>query len=141
VPGYSDAAARRPHAAFGVLDDVRRWVDLNRASNPVLVFLVDVVRALVAGLATGLRTVLTEVSWLGVTTAATMLGLVWCGWRIGLLVLTGFLSFGCWAVAESMDTLGLTLAAVLLSLLVGIPWASWRVAATGSWAPSVRYWT
>jgi glycine betaine/proline transport system permease protein len=107
---------------FRALNDVREWVDDNRASNPLLVALSSVSRSLVGGLANLFRTALGELSWLGVTVIATMIGLVWCGSRVALLVLVGFLSFGLLGLwPESMDTLALTLAAVVLSLAIGVP--------------------
>ncbi len=110
------------HGTFGVLNDMRAWIDANRTTNPALVFLVDVIRTAIGSLVAIFRAVLTEVSWIGVTVVAALIGFVWCGRRIGTLVLAGFLSFGLLGLwQESMETLALTLAAVALSLVVGLP--------------------
>lgn len=107
---------------FAALNEVRAWIDSNRTSNPALVFLIDVVRFAVGNLVIAFRSVLGEASWIAVTTIAAMIGLVWCGVRISLLVGAGFLSFGILGLwQESMDTLALTLAAVALSLALGFP--------------------
>lgn len=107
---------------FATLNDIRAWIDSNRTSNPVLVFLIDGVRFAVGDLVIAFRSVLGEASWIAVTTIAAMIGLVWCGVRISLLVGAGFLSFGILGLwQESMDTLALTLAAVALSLALGFP--------------------
>lgn len=107
---------------FAALNDIRAWIDSNRTSNPVLVFLIDGVRFAVGDLVIAFRSVLGEASWIAVTTIAAMIGLVWCGVRISLLVGAGFLSFGILGLwQESMDTLALTLAAVALSLALGFP--------------------
>lgn len=108
--------------AFKAFTDLREWVDANRTTNPALVLLVAVIRVPVGGLEDLFRTVLHSLSWLGVSVIAAMIGLVSGGRRIGLLVGTGFLVFGVLGLwQESMDTLALTLAAVVFSLSLGIP--------------------
>lgn len=114
------------HPAFATFTDLRTWVDVNRRSNPVLVFLVDVVRVGAGGVVDLFTGFLEVIGWLGVTVGAAMLAFAWCGLRIGLLTLGGFLAFGVLGLwQESIDTLGLTLAAVTLSLAVGLPVGIW----------------
>jgi glycine betaine/proline transport system permease protein len=56
-----------------------------------------------------------------VSTAAA-LAMVLAGWRIAVLTVAGFLAFGVLGLwQESVDTLVLTLSAVLLSVLIGVP--------------------
>lgn len=108
--------------AFGALNDLRAWIDTNRAANPVLVVLIEVVRGAVGGLVDGISALLHGLGWPGVTAAATGLALLLAGRRIALLVLGGFLAFGVLGLwEESIDTLALTLASVILSLAVGFP--------------------
>ena len=94
----------------------------------------------VGGLVAALRTTLTSLPWLGVTavTAAT-LGLVVGGWRLAALAVGGFLSFGVLGLwEERIDTLALTLAAVVLAVLIGVPLGHpGRPESTASW-PLIR---
>ena len=65
-----------------------------------------------------------EVGWLGVTALATYVGLAVASWRIALLVLGSFLSFGVLGYWEdSLDLLIITGIAVLLTVLIGMPLA------------------
>ncbi len=65
-----------------------------------------------------------EVGWLGVTAIATYVGLVVANWRIALLVLGSFLSFGVFGYWEdSLDLLIVTGISVALAVLIGMPLA------------------
>lgn len=108
--------------AFQFLNEVRAWIDSNRQSNPALVFLIGSIRAPIAQLVESFRDGLAAIGWTGLTAVMGGLGLVFGGWRLGLLAAGGFLTFGVlglWAAA--IDTLALTLAAVVISLVIGIP--------------------
>ncbi|GIE84463.1 ABC transporter permease [Actinoplanes regularis] len=120
---HTTAAADAPDAAaFRFLGDVRDWVDANRDTHPVFLYgvnylrlgvrlLVDVVRAALAGL--GLA---------GLVAIAGAIAFVLGGWRTALLAVAGLLGFGLLGLwPESVDTLALTLTAVLLSVLIGVP--------------------
>ncbi|GLW32826.1 ABC transporter permease [Actinoplanes regularis] len=120
---HTTAAADAPDAAaFRFLGDVRDWVDANRDTHPVFLYgvnylrlgvrlLVDVVRAALAGL--GLA---------GLVATAGAIAFVLGGWRTALLAVAGLLGFGLLGLwPESVDTLALTLTAVLLSVLIGVP--------------------
>jgi glycine betaine/proline transport system permease protein len=107
---------------FRALNTVRDWVDDNRNSSPVFLFFVNQIRLGVATLFDTLQAVLQGIGWLGVTAAVGALALVLAGWRIALLAVAGFLAFGVLGLwEESIDTLALTLTAVLLSLAIGVP--------------------
>jgi glycine betaine/proline transport system permease protein len=109
-------------AAFRIFNDFRDWVSDNRLSNPVLVVLVGVTRAAIAALADTSLLVLHGIGWPGAVLLATAAGLAVGGWRFGLLAATGFLSFGILGLWDpSIDTIAMTFASVLLSLLIGIP--------------------
>src|SRR5262249_24097972 len=61
-------------------------------------------------------------TWIGTTVAATLLAWRFGGLRAGIIMLSAFVSFalmGLWE--ESIQTLGLMVSAVILSLLVGMP--------------------
>ena len=67
-----------------------------------------------------------QIGWLGVTAIATYVGLVVASWRIALLVLASFLSFGVLGFwDESMDTLIVVLISVVLAIVIGMPLAVW----------------
>lgn len=65
-----------------------------------------------------------EVGWLGVVALATYLALVVASWRIALLVLGSFLSFGVFGFWQSsLDLLIVTAIAVALTVVIGMPLA------------------
>ena len=65
-----------------------------------------------------------EIGWLGVTAIATYVGLAVANWRIGLLVLGSFLSFGVFGYWEdSLDLLIITGIAVAITIIIGMPLA------------------
>jgi len=107
---------------FRALNAVRDWVDDNRNSSPVFLFFVNQIRLGAGTLFDTLQAVLQGMGWLGVTAAVGALALVLAGWRTALLAVAGFLAFGILGLwEESIDTLALTLTAVLLSLAIGVP--------------------
>ncbi|MBO2450088.1 ABC transporter permease subunit [Actinomadura barringtoniae] len=107
---------------FNALNDVRDWVEEHRNSNPVFIYIVNYLRLGIGNLFDALRSFLDLVSWPGLSAIAGAAGLVFAGWRVGLLAFAGVLCFGVLGLwDESMDTLALSVAAVLLSLVIGIP--------------------
>ena len=65
-----------------------------------------------------------EIGWLGVVAIATWVGYAIASWRIALLVLASFLSFGVFGFwQEAIDLLIVTGMAVGIALLVGMPLA------------------
>ncbi len=107
---------------FRALNGVRDWVDENRNSSPIFLFFVNSIRLAIARLVDLFQAILDGLTWPGVTAIAGALGLVLVGWRTALLMTVGFLSFGVLGLWEpAIETLALTLAAVVLSLGIGIP--------------------
>jgi glycine betaine/proline transport system permease protein len=107
---------------FRALNGVRDWVDANRTTSAVFVFIVNVIRQGVAGLVALILALLDGLGWVGVLAVAASIGLASGGRRIALLAMGGLVSLGVLGLwEESIDTLGLTLAAVVLSLAIGIP--------------------
>jgi len=107
---------------FEVFNNLRVWVDNNRNSNPILVFALVGIRGSVTALFEAILLALNALTWPGLTVLGGVAGLLVGGWRLGGLMATGFLSFGVLGLWDrSVETLALTLAAVLISLLVGIP--------------------
>jgi len=107
---------------FRRINDIREWIDTNRNSNIILVIFVNGVRGGITGLFDLFMLILHGLSWVGMTAIGAVLGFSVGRWRMAGLVATGFLSFGVLGLWErSVDTLALTLAAVVISLAIGIP--------------------
>jgi glycine betaine/proline transport system permease protein len=107
---------------FGVFNEVRAWVDANRQASPILSFLIGALRGGVGSLVEGFQAILSALGWTGVTVIGGALGYIFGGWRLAALMVGGCLvmgALGLWPAA--MDTLALTMAAVVVSLLIGIP--------------------
>ncbi len=106
------------------LDDLQGWLlDERTAANPNLIFaLLDGFRAFAEWLVIALNDALLWLTWVGTIAASTLIVLRFGGWRAALIIFAAFASFalmGLWE--ESIQTLALMTAAVLLSLAVGIP--------------------
>jgi glycine betaine/proline transport system permease protein len=66
------------------------------------------------------------IGWLGVVAVATWIGYAVANWRIALLVLGTFLSFGLFGYwSSSMDLLVVTIVSVGLTVIIGFPLAVW----------------
>jgi glycine betaine/proline transport system permease protein len=108
----------------GRLDDLQGWLlDQRGAADPNVVFSIfDGFRALADWLVAALNDLLVALTWVGTATAGVLLVLRFGGWRAALIVAAAFASLalmGLWE--ESIQTLALMLAAVTLSLAVGVP--------------------
>ena len=67
-----------------------------------------------------------QVGWLGVLAIAGWVTLALAGWRNMILTVAVFLSFGCLGYcADSIDTLIITGVAVIIAVVIGIPFAIW----------------
>jgi len=108
----------------GELDDFQGWLIGQRSSDDqsVVFAVFDGFRLFVDDLVTWLNELLLDMTWVGTAAAGVLIVLRFGGWRAALTVLGAFASFaltGLWE--ESVQTLALMLAAVSLSLLVGMP--------------------
>jgi glycine betaine/proline transport system permease protein len=106
------------------LDDAQDWLlEQRTADNPNPFFaLLEGFRSFCEWLVTAFIDVFEWLTWVGTIAASVLLVWRFGGWRAGLVVLFAFVSFalmGLWE--ESIQTLGLMLAAVLISLAIGIP--------------------
>jgi glycine betaine/proline transport system permease protein len=106
------------------LDDFHIWLlDQRSAEDPSFVFAIfDGFATFVDDLVEWFGRLLLWLTWVGTTAAATLVALRFGGWRAAAWVAAALASFalmGLWA--ESMQTLALMLAAVGLSLAIGIP--------------------
>ena len=107
----------------GKLDSAQDWLLEQRTegSNPFFAML-DGFRAFADWLVTALLDFLIWLTWVGTLVAGTLIVLRYGGWRAALVVLGAFVSFalmGLWE--ESIQTLALMGAAVLVSLAIGVP--------------------
>jgi glycine betaine/proline transport system permease protein len=105
------------------LDSAQEWLLEQRtaAENPFFAIL-DGFRAFADWLVTALLDFFTWLTWVGTMAAGTLIVWRYGGARAALIVLGAFVSFavlGLWE--ESIQTLALMTAAVLLSLAVGVP--------------------
>src|SRR5262245_8404968 len=105
-------------------DDFQTWLLHQRnAEDPNIVFSIfNNFATFVDNLVDWFDRLLLWLTWVGTTVAGTLVALRFGGWKAAVWVVSAFASFalmGLWE--ESMQTLALMLAAVGLSLLVGIP--------------------
>ncbi|MFI6319614.1 ABC transporter permease [Nonomuraea sp. NPDC050556] len=113
-------------AQFSALTDVREWVDTNKNSSPLFLYFINYIRLFIAAVFDVFQAVLQSLGWPGLIGVMGGLGWLAGGWRIGLLAVAGFGSFGVLGLWKmSVDTLALVGAAVLLSLLIGLPLGVW----------------
>jgi len=106
------------------IDDFQIWLlDQRNAENPSFVFAIfDGFATFVDDLVGWFDRLLLWLTWVGTTATGTIVALRFGGWRAAAWIGGAFASFalmGLWE--ESMQTLALMLAAVGLSLAVGIP--------------------
>jgi glycine betaine/proline transport system permease protein len=116
------------HTALG---DGMDAVDDSRNSNPFFLYFINYIRLFLDEAVTFVQSLISQPSfdrpvpvlgWLGVTALATAVAFLYASRRAALLTAAGLVSFGLLGLwQESMDTLALTLTAVVLSLAVGIP--------------------
>ncbi|HEY0452044.1 ABC transporter permease subunit [Actinophytocola sp.] len=128
--------------AQSALTPLHRWFnDLNdtigasRNSNPVFLYFFNEIRLAVDNLVTGIQYLISQpvpgrgvplIGWLGVVAIAGYVSWLSGNVRVALLAVVGFVFFGLQGLwQESMDTLALTAAAVLIALLIGIPLGIW----------------
>ncbi|MFI6500888.1 ABC transporter permease [Nonomuraea typhae] len=113
-------------APFTALTEAREWVDDNKNASPLFLYFVNYIRLLLDGVFQTFDTVLHALGWPGLIGVTGALGWLAGGWRIGLLGVLGFASFGVLGVWDlSVSTLALVATAVLLSLLIGLPLGIW----------------
>ncbi|MGW7364750.1 ABC transporter permease subunit [Streptomyces sp. NPDC054841] len=124
------------------LTDLHRWfnsvndtIGANRNSNPVFLYFFNEIRLVIDNLVTFIQSLISQptgdrpvpvIGWLGVVALAGYVSWAFGNIRVAALAVAGFVFFGLQGLwQESMDTLALTLSAVLVSLLIGIPLGVW----------------
>ncbi|MEV6028417.1 ABC transporter permease subunit [Streptomyces sp. NPDC052036] len=117
------------------LNDVNDSIGANRNSNPLFLYFFNEIRLAIDNLVTFVQSLISQptgnrpvpqIGWLGVVGLAGYVSWALGNWRVALLAAAGFTFFGLQGLwQESMDTLALTLSAVLVALLIGIPLGLW----------------
>ncbi len=124
------------------LTSLHRWfngvndtIGADRNSNPVFLYFFNEIRLVIDNLVTFIQSLISqpsngrpvpEIGWLGVVAVTGYVSWAFGNLRVALLAVAGFTFFGLQGLwQESMDTLALTLSAVLVSLLIGIPLGVW----------------
>ncbi|WP_306209910.1 ABC transporter permease [Actinoplanes sp. RD1] len=109
-------------AAFRFFDDVRDWVDAHRDTHPLFRYGVNYLRLAVVEVVGFVQTLLHLLSGPGTIAAVGAVAFLAAGIRTAVLAVAGFLGLGLLGLWEaSIDTLALTLAAVVLAVLIGMP--------------------
>ena len=108
----------------GHLDSFQTWLlDQRNADHPNIVFrLFNGFASFLDNLVTWLTNALLWFTWIGTTVVGTLIVWRFGGRRAALVILSAFVSFalvGLWE--QSIQTLALMLAAVFLSLAIGVP--------------------
>ncbi|MFD7558871.1 ABC transporter permease, partial [Streptomyces sp. NPDC059835] len=117
------------------LNDVNDTVGANRNSNPLFLYFFNEIRLVIDNLVTFVRSLISQptggrpvpqIGWLGVVGLTGYVSWAVGNWRVALLAVAGFTFFGLQGLwLQSMDTLALTLSAVIVALLIGIPLGVW----------------
>ena len=119
----------------GRLNDLNEAVNAGRSSSAFFRFVIDPIRLVIALLVRFVQGVISQpafgrpaplLGWLGVVAVAGFVAWAFANARVALLAVVGLVFIGLQGLwQEAMDTLALTIAAVLISLLVGIPLGVW----------------
>ncbi|MBX7547882.1 ABC transporter permease subunit [Streptomyces sp. tea 10] len=117
------------------LNDVNDTIGANRNSNLLFLYFFNEIRLAIDQLVTFVQQLISQpvgarpvpqIGWLGVVGITGYVSWAVGNWRVALLAVAGFTFFGLQGLwQESMDTLALTLSAVLVALLIGIPLGVW----------------
>ncbi|MFG3203661.1 ABC transporter permease [Streptomyces sp. NPDC048192] len=117
------------------LNDLNDSIGANRNSNPLFLYFFNEIRLVIDNLVTFVQSLISQptgtrpvpqIGWLGVVGLTGYVSWAVANWRVALLAVAGFTFFGLQGLwQQSMDTLALTLSAVLVALLIGIPLGVW----------------
>jgi glycine betaine/proline transport system permease protein len=117
------------------LNDVNDSIGANRNSNPLFLYGFNEIRLVIDNLVTFVQDLISQpsgdrplpqIGWLGVVGLAGYVSWAVANWRVALLAVAGFTFLGLQGLwQESMDTLALTLSAVLVALLFALPLGVW----------------
>jgi glycine betaine/proline transport system permease protein len=113
------------------LNDLNDSIGAGRDSNPLFLYFFNEIRLVIDEFVTFIQSVIAQpafgrplplIGWLGVVALVGFMSYVVGGGRVAVLAAAGFAFLGLQGLwQESMDTLALTLAAVVIALLFAIP--------------------
>ncbi|MEU0603139.1 ABC transporter permease subunit [Streptomyces sp. NPDC006393] len=116
-------------------NDVNDTIGANRNTNPLFLYFFNEIRLVIDNLVTFVQHLISQptgarpvpqIGWLGVVGLAGYVSWAVANWRVALLAVAGFTFFGLQGLwQESMDTLSLTVSAVLVALLFALPLGVW----------------
>uniref|UniRef100_UPI000AC380BF ABC transporter permease n=2 Tax=Streptomyces griseoruber TaxID=1943 RepID=UPI000AC380BF len=116
-------------------NDVNDSIGANRNSNPLFLYFFNEIRLVIDTLVTFIQDLISQpsdarpvpqIGWLGVVGIAGYASWAVGNWRVALLAVAGFTFMGLQGLwQQSMDTLALTLSAVVVALLFAIPLGVW----------------
>jgi glycine betaine/proline transport system permease protein len=117
------------------LNHLNDSISAQRDSNPIFLYFFNEIRLVVDKIATFFQHLIAEppadrplplIGWMGVVALSAFAAWAWGNLKVAVLAAAGLAFLGMQGLwQESMDTLALTITAVLLSLLVGIPLGIW----------------
>ncbi|MFK4104060.1 ABC transporter permease [Streptomyces sp. NPDC019531] len=117
------------------LNDVNDSIGADRNSNPLFLYFFNEIRLVIDNLVTFVQDLISQpsgsrpvpqIGWLGVVGLVGYVSWAVANWRVALLAVAGFTFLGLQGLwQESMDTLALTLSAVLVALLFALPLGVW----------------
>ncbi|MEA2555550.1 MAG: glycine betaine/proline transport system permease protein [Actinomycetota bacterium] len=112
--------AAKPFNAFA------DWAQTNQNTNPLFSGFLSPLKDGVNSVVEHLILLLSRMTWLGVIALASAVAGVVAGWRLAFVAGAGFFLIGVLGVwAEALETLGLILFAVTLTVLIGVPVGIW----------------
>jgi glycine betaine/proline transport system permease protein len=117
------------------VNDFNDSLGASRNSNPLFLYFFNEIRLVVGEFTTFLQALIAQpsfgrpvplIGWLGVVAIVGYVSYAVSTWRVALLAAAGFTFLGLQGLwSESMDTLALTLSAVIISLVIGLPLGVW----------------
>lgn len=117
------------------LNHLNDSIGANRNSNPLFLYFFNEIKVVIDQIVVFFQGLISQpvgdrplpyIGWLGVVALSTFAAWALANWRVAVLTAVGLVFLGTQGLwQESMDTLVLTITAVLLSLLVGIPLGIW----------------
>ncbi|WP_316745398.1 ABC transporter permease subunit [Streptomyces sp. MK7] len=116
-------------------NDVNDTIGANRNTNPLFLYFFNEIRLVIDNLVTFVQHLISQptgarpvpqIGWLGVVGLTGYVSWAVANWRVALLAVAGFTFLGLQGLwQESMDTLSLTVSAVLVALLFALPLGVW----------------
>jgi glycine betaine/proline transport system permease protein len=119
-PASLSIDAAKPFNAFA------DWASTHQNTNPLFSGFLSPLKDGVNSTVEQLILLLSRMTWLGVVALVSAVAGVLAGWRLALVAAVGFFVIGLLGVwAEALETLGLVLFAVTVTIVIGVPVGIW----------------